>query len=83
MLKIKSVLFLWDRFNSWRSKRHNKEKLLELLKDERFLQGRSLEELTLKTGMSEAACRTLLREIRAEGIRLNDGREGWRLTERP
>ena len=62
-----------------RAKRHRTEQLEKLLKDERFPQGRSLKELRLKTGTTASECRTLLSEIGAEGIKLHDGKEGWRL----
>ena len=60
-------------------KRHRKALLTKLLNDDRFPQGRSLEELTRKTGMPEAECTTLLSEIGGRGIKLRDGREGWTL----
>lgn len=61
------------------AKCRRKKLLKTLLTEKRFTQGRSLEELTLKTGMPASECRNLLAEIGAEGIKLRDGREGWRL----
>ena len=39
---------------------------------------RSLEALTLKSGMTPEECRSLLSEMGCEGVKMNDGREGWR-----
>ena len=62
-----------------KAKRHRKEQMKKLLKNERFPQGRSLKELRRKTGTTASECRMLLSEIGAEGITLRDGSEGWRL----
>ena len=62
-----------------KAERHRKKQLKALLRDKKFPQGRSLRELRLKTGTTEAECRALLSQIGAEGITLRDGSEGWRL----
>jgi len=53
--------------------------LLDLLEDERWRDGRTLERLAFVTGSSEEKCRQLLVEIKARGVTLADGREGWAL----
>ncbi len=62
-----------------RATRHRKQLLEKLLRDERFTQGRSLDVLRRKTGTTASECRQLLSEIKAEGIELKGGKEGWRL----
>jgi len=65
-----------------RDKRENAPRrrlLLDLLEDERWRDGRSLERLAFVTGTSEERCRQLLVEIKARGVTLADGREGWAL----
>jgi len=39
---------------------------------------RSLDTLTLKSGMTPDGCRALLSEMGCEGVTMQDGREGWR-----
>ena len=53
--------------------------LLDLLEDERWRDGRTLERLAFVTGTSEEKCRQLLVEIHARGVTLADDREGWAL----
>lgn len=53
--------------------------LLDMLEDERWRDGRTLERLAFVTGTSEEKCRQLLVEIHARGVTLADGREGWAL----
>jgi hypothetical protein len=77
------------RFEEW--KELNKEKrewaprkalLLELLKDPRAENGLPLEELSLISGTTAEECRRLLIEVKARGLRLSGGQEGWVLIER-
>ncbi|MEL7090482.1 MAG: hypothetical protein AAFN94_01990 [Pseudomonadota bacterium] len=42
---------------------------------------RSLDTLTLKTGMTPEECRALLSEMGCEGVTMADGREGWKRTD--
>jgi hypothetical protein len=53
--------------------------LRDLLEDERWREGRTLERLAFVTGTSEEECRQLLVEIHARGVTLAEGREGWAL----
>jgi hypothetical protein len=53
--------------------------LRDLLEDERWRDGRTLERLAFVTGTSEEKCRQLLVEIKARGVTLADDREGWAL----
>lgn len=39
---------------------------------------RSLDTLTLKSGMTPEDCRALLSEMGCEGVTMKDGREGWK-----
>ena len=79
---LNRALDLWPWIWPNKAKRKRKALLEKLLRDERFPKGRSFEELQRKTGMTKTpqACRNLLSEIGAEGIKLHDGREGWRLS---
>lgn len=74
-------IYLLDRFLPGPAKRHRKKQLKELLQDERFPDGRPLEELRQRTGTTASVCRELLSEIKAEGFKQDDGREGWRFRE--
>ena len=84
-MQIRAVVaiinFVLERIWPTKAKAKRKALLEELLRDERFPKGRSFEELLLKAGMTKTpqACRDLLSEIGAVGIKLRDGREGWRL----
>jgi hypothetical protein len=53
--------------------------LRDLLEDERWRDGRTLERLAFVTGTSEEQCRQLLVEIDARGVTLSGDREGWAL----
>ena len=77
-----SIIYLLERIWPTQAKAKRTALLKKLLGDERFPQGRSFEELQRKVGMTETpqACRDLLSEIGAKGIKLRDGREGWRLS---
>lgn len=61
-------------------KRKRKGLLKRLLQDKEYSGGRSFEVLQRKSGASPDECRKLLSELGAEGIKLRDGREGWRLA---
>ena len=55
----------------WRQDRHDqprKQLLKRMLEDNRFPDGRSLERLTIVTGMEPEECRRLLIEISARGV---------------
>jgi hypothetical protein len=59
-----------------------KELLLRLLnEDSKNKPIRSLERLRLVTGTTAEECRRLLIEVRARGVRMKGGREGWALVE--
>lgn len=72
-----------DRYFPDPVKRQRIKLLRKTLKSGRFSQGRSLETLMRRTRMPKVACQELLLEIGAESFDLHDGREGWRLKERP
>lgn len=82
-LLIKPISTFFGRFleRAWpdKVKSNRLAQLKKLLMDERFPEGRSLKELQRKTGTTATECRELLSSIKAEGITLRDGSEGWRL----
>lgn len=54
-----------------------KKLLREMLDNQGFKEGRSLETLSKVTGAAHEDCRRLLIEVGARGFTLADGREGW------
>jgi hypothetical protein len=54
-----------------------KKLLRDMLNNQEFKEGRSLETLSKVTGSSHEECRRLLIELGARGFTLTDGREGW------
>lgn len=77
------------KFEEWKEqrqeeKRNGKRKALlrQLLEDNAFPDGRTLETLSRATGTTEKECRRLLIEIDARGVRLANGNEGWALISR-
>ena len=69
----------WRRDRSWANPR--KELLLQML-SEPYPRTRSLKNLTRVTGTKEEECRTLLIELKARGVRMTGGVEGWALIKR-
>ncbi|MEL7097426.1 MAG: hypothetical protein AAGM84_01230 [Pseudomonadota bacterium] len=76
------ALKVFDRFlgANAHTKRQRAKMLAALLDDKsKGASGiRSLDTLTLKTGMTPEACRDLLSEMGCEGVTMKDGREGWK-----
>lgn len=76
------------KLEEWREKRQEeringprKNLLKQMLNDQRFKEGRSLETLCKVTGTTPEQCRSILIEIQARGFTLADGREGWTFIE--
>ena len=66
-------------------RRHNeprKNLLRKMLEDDRWLDGRKMETLSLVTGTPPDECRRLLIEIEARGVKLEGDVEGWALISR-
>ncbi len=77
------------KFEEWREQRleekqHGPRKrlLVQMLTDDRFLDGRTIENLSRVTGTTEEECRRLLIEIGARGVTLAGDKEGWALISR-
>jgi hypothetical protein len=77
------------KFEEWSEKRleerqHGPRKrlLVQMLDDDRFPDGRTIQTLSRVTGTSEEECRRLLIEIGARGVTLADDKEGWALISR-
>ena len=81
---ISDSLSVFDRFLGGDAHRKRQRiKLLGSLIDDKSRGAtgiRSLETLTLKTGMQPDECRALLSEMGCEGVTMKDGREGWKRT---
>lgn len=71
---------LVDRFFPHQADVNRRKILNDMLKDERFPNGRSFKRLMRATGMTPDECRRLLAEVGAKGVTLKDGSEGWRLS---
>ena len=72
------------RLEQWREERDagpRKDLLMRMLTDPKH-KIRSLERLTLVTGMSDDDCRRLLITMGARGVVMSGEREGWALIER-
>ena len=72
------------RLEQWREDRYagpRKDLLMRMLTDPEH-KIRSLERLTLVTGMSDDACRRLLITMGARGVVMGGEREGWALIDR-
>jgi gas vesicle protein len=54
-----------------------KRLLMQMLKDSKFPNGRTIETLSKVTGTEKTECRRLLIEIGARGTLLKDEKEGW------
>tara|TARA_R110000782_G_scaffold191199_4_gene281049 strand:- start:2305 stop:2652 length:348 start_codon:yes stop_codon:yes gene_type:complete len=77
------------KFEEWKENREEermngkrKALLLELLEDEMWPDGRTMETLSRVTGTTDAECRRLLIEVNARGVKLANGEEGWALISR-
>jgi hypothetical protein len=77
------------KMEEWREERQEeriygprKKLLKQLLEDQQFSDGRTLETLSRVTGTDERECRRLLIEIGARGVMLKNGIEGWALITR-
>lgn len=77
------------KFEEWRERRREereygprKRLLRQMLEDTRFPDGRTLENLCRISGTTPEECRRLLIEIKARGVTLQDGKEGWALISR-
>ena len=83
-MKISDILAIFDRFfGSDAHRKRQRIKLLGSLLDDKSKGAsgvRSLDTLTLKSGMTPEGCRSLLSEMGCEGVTMHDGREGWRRT---
>ena len=77
------------KFEEWKEQREeekingNRKRLLkELLEDEMWPDGRTMETLSRVTGTTDVECRRLLIEVNARGVKLANGEEGWALISR-
>ena len=79
---VTDALSLFERlFGGDAQRKRQRVKLLGALLDDKSNGStgiRSLDTLTLKSGMTPEDCRALLAEMGCEGVTMKDGREGWR-----
>jgi hypothetical protein len=77
------------KFEEWKERRQEmrewgprKALLFDMLKSPAASEGLPFDDLCLISGTTPKECRRLLIEVKARGIRLTGGQEGWVLIER-